>query len=103
MRKKTIDGPIRVEYEVFGKPYYFNSPANIGSKVPMCLNGNVYYEKWRVIMEKIEEPVEILAARLLDLWETSNNIHDWSELKAEAKKLGIELPHERLGKRRPKR
>ncbi len=57
---------------------------------PSCVN-RVSYRKHRVTCELIDEPVEVLGARLQKLWEESDNFHHWPMLEKEAKAIGYEL------------
>jgi len=57
----------------------------------------------RVTIEVLEDPVEVLAARLLELWETSPyNIHHSDTYKRLSKEYGIVLPPGTRGKRAPR-
>jgi hypothetical protein len=58
---------------------------------PSCFNREVRVVRYRVTIEEIEEPLDVLAERLRMLWETSRNIHDYDPLISEATRLGIEL------------
>jgi len=65
---------------------------------PTCFNGSVSVVKYRVTIEVIEEPVEVLQERVRKLWRECDNWHHWSPLKNEAKKLGFELDRNELGR-----
>jgi len=58
---------------------------------PSCFNGNVSIRKYKVTIETVDEPVDVLAARLQKLWEESDNFHHVGPLKMEAAKIGYEL------------
>lgn len=58
---------------------------------PSCFNGTVSIHRYRVTAERIDEPVEVLAARLQDLWDHTDNHHHVATLEQAAKKLGVEL------------
>lgn len=58
---------------------------------PSCFNGMVDVEKYRVTIEKIEEPKEVYQERLQKLWDECDNHHHWNPLKATAKRLGVEI------------
>ena len=67
-----------------------------------ALYGAVRVERYRWVVERIEESPEVLYARLLDMWEMCANFHHWEPLEATALRLtGRELPSERMGVRRP--
>jgi len=56
-----------------------------------CFNGIVRVVKYRVTVEKIEEPKEVYTERLQKLWDESDNYHDYESLINKAKQFGIEL------------
>jgi hypothetical protein len=58
----------------------------------------------KVVPEKVrEESPEVLYARILDLWERSDNYRHAVPLREEAFKLGFELPSDRFGIRKGER
>ncbi len=61
------------------------------SSDPNVFNGKVAIRRYRVTVELVEEPLEVLQARLKDLWEHCTNCHHRDPLRAEARKLGIKL------------
>ena len=84
-----------------------HEPSECGStvdihltEVPSVGNFNVQFRRYRVTIEEIEEPVDVLAARLRELWEASTNHHDWEPLRRAAAEIGITLDAETRGKRR---
>jgi hypothetical protein len=72
--------------------------SNLTQKEPSCFNGSVSVVKYRVTVEVIEEPVEVLQERVRKLWRETKNMHHWMPLQNEAKKLGFELDRNELGK-----
>lgn len=58
---------------------------------PSCTNGQVRVMKFRVTVEPIYEPNEIIAERLQELWDNSDNHHEYYPLKQYAKSIGYEL------------
>jgi hypothetical protein len=68
-----------------------------------CFNGNVRINKFRVTIEKVEEPIEVITARLQKLWEDCDNHHHWEPLKNAAKKYNYELDPAKMGINSPKR
>lgn len=54
-------------------------------------NGRIEIEKYRVTVEKIEEPIEVLQQRIQYLWDVCNNHHDAKAIRERAKKLNYEL------------
>ncbi len=55
---------------------------------PSAFNSMVRVERFRVTVEKIEEPIEVIQARLEKLWVDSDNHHYYNPLKDMALKLG---------------
>jgi hypothetical protein len=72
--------------------------SNLNQSETSVLNGWVRVEKYRVTVERIEEPVEVYAERLQKLWDESNNPHDYSPLQNKAKQLVVTLTGERGNK-----
>ena len=64
---------------------------NLQSKEPSCFNGIVSIRKYKVTIEPIEEPNEVLAERLQKLWDECDNYHHWTPLKNAALQIGYEL------------
>ena len=64
---------------------------NLQNKEPSCFNGNVSIRKYKVTIEPIEEPNEVLAERLQKLWDECDNHHHWTPLKKAAMQIGYEL------------
>lgn len=54
----------------------------------------------RVIVERIDEPADVIADRLRDMWETEGNHHNWDPIRQAAAQVGVELDPNRMGKRR---
>lgn len=84
--------PTKREIERFGRlSDYSLLELERHNKEPSCFNGIIEIERYRITVEKIEEPKEVLGARLQSLWEKCDNWHHHDALKATAKWLGIEL------------
>lgn len=64
---------------------------NLKQKEPSSFNGWVRIKRYRITVEEIEEPKEVLCERLQKLWDECDNSHQWESLKATAKNLGYEL------------
>ena len=83
----------------------FETFRNIGScaidgltqKEPSCFNGSVSVVRYRVTIEVIKEPVEVLQERVRKLWRETKNMHHVGPLQNEAAKLGIELDWKERG------
>lgn len=72
-------------------------------KIPGYVN-TISLHRVRITVEVLEEPAEVLAERLKELWETlPRNSHHSDTFKRYATKYGIELPHETRGIRAPSR
>ena len=79
----------------------FNPPtkyaiADMENRSPSCMNGDVHFRKYRVTIELIDEPIEVIADRLQKLYDESRagpnyNSHHWGPIKAAAKSIGVEL------------
>jgi hypothetical protein len=55
---------------------------------PSCFNGIVSVVKYKISVEKVEEPIEAIWERLEYLWVTSDNHHHYRPLETEAKEYG---------------
>lgn len=81
---------INFSFETF-KEIGFYEKNNLTSENPSCFNGIVNLRKYKVTIELIEEPDEIIQERLQKLWDECNNHHNWQPLKNMAKQIGYEL------------
>lgn len=73
------------------------------ASAPTFINYPIVY-RVRVTAELVEEPKEVLAARLLELWETTPyNHHHTGAFRALAVELGVVLNNETRASRAPKR
>lgn len=102
-RRKKPEAPPKPAYpkveEVFGEPYL----GSFGhSKAPSCFNGIVNVHRYRVTVELIDEPIDVLRERVRKLWRESNNIHHSFPLRQAASALGIELDSSERGLERAK-
>ncbi len=103
-RAKTVSAkPKPPDYprvlETFLEPgYYFLSQSVTAS--PSRHNGCIEVERYRITIEKIEEPAEVIRARIVDLWETCDNHHHRAPLRTKAGEYGLDLPWETYGTRR---
>jgi hypothetical protein len=75
---------------------------SFGIREPSCVN-QVSIRKYRVTIEQIQEPIEVLQERLLHLWRHTNNHHEKRHLEEEATLLDYKLPAEEFGVNAPKR
>jgi hypothetical protein len=58
---------------------------------PSCFNGMVRVEKYRVTVEKVQEPVEAIRARLQKMWDECDNHHHREPLARAGLKYGLDL------------
>ena len=58
---------------------------------PDVFNGFCSVRKYKVTVELIDEPIEVIHQRIQELNDKSKNIHDWEPLRKEAKKYGYEI------------
>lgn len=49
----------------------------------------VRIKKYRVTIEEIEEPIEVLQDRVKRMWAENQNLHSYAHLEKAAKKLGL--------------
>ncbi len=79
-----------ISFDTFRKIGLFEQ-HNLQIKEPSCFNGNVNIRKYKITIEPIEEPNEVLAERLQKLWGECDNHHHWAPLKSAALQIGYEL------------
>jgi hypothetical protein len=94
-RKAASDYPKVVE--TFQEPslYQFRSQDE-----PSSFNGIVSVRRYRITIELVDEPDEVIAARIQKLWDKCANHHHWESLRAEAKRVGLVLDIGTFGKKR---
>ena len=63
--------------------------GSLKSDSPTCSNGVVRVAKYRVRVEPVDEPVEVIQARIQKLWDECDNSHHWGPLQAAAAKYGM--------------
>ncbi len=95
---KTLVAKSIISFETFVEIGSYEQ-SNLKREHPTCFNGNVNIVKYKVTIEPIEEPKEVYAERLNKLWEECNNSHHWNPLRAMAKKYGLELSMDNVGKK----
>ena len=85
------DGKANVKkIEVFGLPND-RVLAQLGKTEPNVWNGEVSVKRYRITVEEIEEPAEVLKERLQALLKRRGHIDDVDAIRAEANRLGITL------------
>lgn len=81
-----------VVIETFRNPIDYR-PHQWEQNGPSVFNGIVEVRKYRVTVELIDEPDDVIRNRIQKLWDECENHHHWQPLKAIAKKYGLELKH----------
>lgn len=74
--------------------------ASIRKQEPSAFNGQVSFRKYRVTVEVIDEPNEVLAERLEKLWLECDNMHHWEPLRKAAESIGYTFKGERGSQRK---
>lgn len=69
---------------------------NLTQKKPSCFNSMVRVRRYKVTVELVDEPKEVIQARIQKLYDETTNMHYREPLKVEAKKYGFELKNKYL-------
>jgi hypothetical protein len=85
--------PLHWSAEVFGRPY-LGSVEHGNNQSPSAFNGTVRFRRYRVSVDEIDEPDQVLIDRLRKLWAECDNHHNLSPIQQAAAQFGIELKHE---------
>jgi hypothetical protein len=98
-KKKDIPKPhepYRVEFETMRMPWDTSREFSvIKSDTPDSFNGSVHIRKYKVTVEMVDEPIEVIQARIQELWDNCDNHHQWQPLQYMAACYGMpELSHE---------
>ena len=88
--RKPTPEPARIEFETFRQIGAYTI-SNLHQTDPSCFNGDVAVRKYRVTIELIDEPTEVIAARLQQLWDECDNYHHAGPLQVAAKAIGYTL------------
>lgn len=67
---------------------------------PSCVNATVRFRRYRITVEEVAEPVEVLHERLRQLWYLCDNHHEWDPIREAAKEVGLTLDIKDVGKLR---
>lgn len=78
-----------VVFETFGNPE--EQIKRLLVEAPTAFNGIVRVERFRVTVERIDEPENVLKARLCELLEQKGYIDKNKQVRKAAAKLGIKL------------
>lgn len=80
------------EIITFRKPKLNDYSDKSGVNVkPTSFNGMVNIERYKITIEKLDEPKEIICERLEYLWTHESNFHQYEPLKEKAKELNYEF------------
>jgi hypothetical protein len=104
MAKKNKDAKVQApEYPKTIETYYPVGSweiRNWTSAEPSAMNGWVRFKKYKITIEEIEEPLEVLQERLEKIWVENDNSHNWGPLQAAAASIGYGFKGERGSKRK---
>jgi hypothetical protein len=75
---------------------------NMRHSEPSCFNGIVSVRRYRITVEEIEEPKQVIAERLEKLWVESDNHHHWQPLQNAAARIGYTFKGECGSKKKAK-
>lgn len=64
--------------------------SNLRQKNPSCVNF-LRVKKYRVTIEEIDDPDEVICQRLQELWDNTTNYHHAAMLRDAAEKYGYKL------------
>lgn len=68
--------------------------------VPSSFNGEARVRQYRVTVELVDEPIEVIRERIVYLWERNDNHHQWDAILTEAARYGLDLtPYQRGSKK----
>lgn len=70
--------------------------------MPSSFNGT-RVRQYRVTVELVDEPLEVIHARIVELWEMNDNHHQWDSILVEAARYGLDLTPYVRGSKRPVR
>ena len=87
--------PFHIEMETMRQPWVTSREIQ-AMVVPAhdAFNGSVHVRKYKVTVEMIDEPIEVIQARIQELWDTCTNSHNWDSLKHMGERYGMTLSHE---------
>lgn len=101
-RKPAAPIPNKIEFETYRdlRGGYFQTSHTQCN--PDCFNGIVSIRRFRVTVELIEEPRDVLVERLQKLWDETGNHHNWRPLENVAASLDYTFPNSPGSKRKEK-
>lgn len=74
--------------------------VNLSDLNPSCFNNWMRVRKYKITIELIEEPIEIIQERIKKIWRECDNHHHWGVIKKSAEEYGVELNMDDMGKDR---
>lgn len=85
--------------ETFGDPMWMLRDATCSTfQKPDVGNMSVRFRRYRITVEVVDEPVEVLHERLRKLFRETNNWHEREPLERAAKSVGLEFDRNTFGK-----
>lgn len=94
--KKPIEEPKVITVETFRALDRFEI-NNFTQTEPSAMNGTCRVIKYKISIERIEEPIEVYSERLNKLWDENDNYHNWDCVRSAANKLGVTLINQYAG------
>lgn len=89
-----------ISVETFRNPIGYNL-NNLIKNEPNSFNGKVDVVKYKITVEVVDEPIEVIHERLQKLWDECDNYHHWTPIKEKAKFFNYELKGD-VGSKRKK-
>lgn len=80
----------KIEFKTF-KQFGDYDVRGMTKPEPSCFNGMINVEKYKITIEKIKEPAEVVCARIQKLWDENDNMHNWACIQHKAKEYSYEL------------
>lgn len=95
---KPADTKYPIVFETYQKVDFYDT-SRLTMSEPYTGNGMVRIRRYRITVELIDEPIEVLRDRLLRLWrESERNLHIWRPMDEVAEELGMgKLPVDQQG------
>lgn len=97
-----VAADVRQEFVTFRSVESYDV-GHMTQREPSCFNGRASIRQYRVTVELVDEPIETIQARIVDLWEQSDNYHHMDPLRTEAQRYGLDLTPYRWGSKRARR
>lgn len=97
MKNKTMSKKLKARANDYPKSFETFRPIgdytmrDMTQTEPSCFNGEVKIRKYKVTIEEVEEPIEVLRQRVQKLWDECDNMHHWRPLQEAAERLGYTL------------